>query len=162
MDIRIGQGIDFHKFEYGRKLIIGGVQFDSPFGLKGHSDADVLLHAITDALLGAIGEKDIGFHFPDTNEEFKNVDSRIFLEKAISLARGKGFEISNIDATIICETPKINPFREKIEENIANILKIEKNRVNIKATTTEKMGFIGRKEGIAATAVVLLESVTNQ
>jgi len=156
MDIRIGQGIDCHKFEFGRKLILGGVEFDSPFGLKGHSDADVLFHAITDAILGAIGENDIGFHFPDTNPEFKNANSEIFLKKAIALAREKEFEISNIDATIICETPKINPKREKIKENLASILQIEKSRINVKATTMEKMGFIGRKEGICALAIVLL------
>ena len=158
MDIRIGQGIDCHKFEYGRKLILGGVEFDSPFGLKGHSDADALLHAITDAILGAIGENDIGFHFPDTNPEFKNANSEIFLKKAIALAREKGFEISNIDATILCEIPKINPRREEIKENLASILEIEKNRINVKATTMEKMGFIGRKEGICALAIVLLIS----
>ncbi len=156
MDLRIGQGIDFHKFEYGRKMIIGGVEFNSPFGLKGHSDADVLLHAITDAILGAIGEKDIGYHFPDTDNRFKNENSKVFLEKALNLAKEKGFEISNLDATILCEKPKINPLRDKIRENIASILQIEKERINIKATTTEKMGFIGRSEGIGAMAVVLL------
>ena len=156
MDLRIGQGIDFHKFEYGRKMIIGGVEFNSPFGLKGHSDADVLLHAITDAILGAIGENDIGYHFPDTDKRFKNAGSKVFLEKALNLAKEKGFEISNLDATILCEKPKINPLRDKIRENIASILQIEKERINIKATTTEKMGFIGRSEGIGAIAVVLL------
>ncbi len=158
MDIRVGQGLDFHKFEYGRKLIIGGVEFHSPFGLKGHSDADVLLHAITDAILGAIGENDIGFHFPDTNPQYKNANSELFLKKALEITREKGFSISNLDATVICETPKINPVREKIRENLASILGIEKNRINIKATTTEKMGFIGRKEGIAAIATVLIYS----
>ncbi len=158
MDIRVGQGLDFHKFEYGRKLIIGGVEFHSPFGLKGHSDADVLLHAITDAILGAIGENDIGFHFPDTNPQYKNANSELFLKKALEIIREKGFSISNLDATVICETPKINPVREKIRENLASILGIEKNRINIKATTTEKMGFIGRKEGIAAIATVLIYS----
>ena len=156
MDLRIGQGIDFHKFEYGRKMIIGGVEFNSPFGLKGHSDADVLLHAITDAILGAIGENDIGYHFPDTDNRFKNENSKVFLEKALSLVKEKGFKISNLDATILCEKPKINPLRDKIRENIASILQIEKERINIKATTTEKMGFIGRTEGIGAIAVVLL------
>ena len=156
MDLRIGQGIDFHKFEYGRKMIIGGVEFNSPFGLKGHSDADVLLHAITDAILGAIGEKDIGYHFPDTDNRFKNANSKVFLEKALTLAKEKGFKISNLDATILCEKPKINPLRDRIRENIASILQIEKERINIKATTTEKMGFIGRTEGIAAIAVVLV------
>ncbi len=156
MDLRIGQGIDFHKFEYGRKMIIGGVEFNSPFGLKGHSDADVLLHAITDAILGAIGENDIGYHFPDTDNRFKNENSKVFLEKALTLVKEKGFKISNLDATILCEKPKINPLRDRIRENIASILQIEKERVNIKATTTEKMGFIGRTEGIGAIAVVLL------
>ncbi len=156
MDLRVGQGIDFHKFEYGRKLIIGGVEFDSPYGLKGHSDADVLLHAITDAILGAIGEGDIGQHFPDTDMKFKDADSKIFLEKAKELAEEKGYQISNIDATIICEKPKINPKKDIIRENVAIILGLEKERVNIKATTTEKMGFLGRSEGICAMAITSL------
>ncbi len=156
MDIRVGHGIDCHKFQYGKKLILGGVEFDSPFGLKGHSDADAVLHALTDAILGALGEKDIGHHFPDTDPAYKGADSELFLKKAVQLAAKKGFEISNIDITVLAEQPKINPLRGKIRQNIAKIAEIEQSRVNVKATTLEKMGFIGKKEGLCAFATVLI------
>ena len=156
MDIRIGHGIDCHKFQYGKKLILGGVEFDSPFGLKGHSDADAVLHALTDAILGALGEKDIGYHFPDTDPEYKGANSEIFVKKALKLLSEKGFAISNIDITILTEQPKINPLREKIRQNIARLTEIEPSRVNVKATTLEKMGFIGKKEGLCAFATVLI------
>lgn len=156
MDIRIGHGIDCHKFQYGRKLILGGVEFNSPFGLKGHSDADAVLHALTDAILGALGEKDIGHHFPDTEPEHKGANSEIFVKKALKFLFEKGFALSNIDITILTEQPKINPVREKIRQNIAKLTEIEPSRVNIKATTLEKMGFIGKKEGLCAFVTVLI------
>jgi 2-C-methyl-D-erythritol 2,4-cyclodiphosphate synthase len=154
--MRIGQGFDVHQLVAGRKLIIGGVEISHDKGLLGHSDADVLLHAICDALLGAAALGDIGRHFADTDAKFKNIDSRILLREVLHLVRERGFRIANVDATIIAQEPKMAPHIFQMVENIASDLRIEKSAVNVKATTTEKLGLIGRGEGIAAQAVALL------
>jgi len=154
--MRIGQGYDVHQLVAGRKLIIGGVEIPHDKGLLGHSDADVLLHAICDALLGAAALGDIGRHFADTDAKFKNIDSRILLREALHLVREQGFRVSNVDATIIAQAPKMAPHIAHMVANIAADLRIEKSAVNVKATTTEKLGLTGREEGIAAQAVVLL------
>lgn len=154
--IRIGQGFDVHKFEEGRPLILGGVLIPHDKGLAGHSDADVLLHTITDAALGAIGEGDIGRHFPDTDSAFKDADSAVLLEKIWELVTERGYKLGNIDCTIIAEQPKMAPHIEVIQQRVAELLNAETSQVNIKATTTEKLGFTGRKEGIAAMATILL------
>ncbi len=155
--MRIGKGYDFHRLVKGRDLIIGGVNIPYAKGLLGHSDADVLLHAICDALLGAAGLGDIGLHFPDNNPEFKGINSLILLEKSYEMIADKGFSILNIDSTIFAEKPKMSPFRSEMEKNISDILKIDKDLVNIKATTSEGLGIIGRGEGIGAECVVLLK-----
>ncbi len=154
--MRIGQGYDVHQLAEGRKLIIGGVEIPHEKGLLGHSDADVLLHAICDALLGAAALGDIGRHFSDSDEKFKNIDSRILLREALHLVREQGFRVGNVDATIIAQAPKMAPHIFQMVENIAADLRVEKSAVNVKATTTEKLGFAGRGEGIAAQAIVLL------
>ncbi|MCF6411879.1 2-C-methyl-D-erythritol 2,4-cyclodiphosphate synthase [Pseudalkalibacillus salsuginis] len=154
---RIGQGFDVHQLVEGRPLIIGGVTIPYKKGLLGHSDADVLLHVITDAILGAIGEGDLGKHFPDTSADFKDIDSKILLKRAYDLAKDKGFSLGNVDATIIAERPKMAPHIEEMRSIIAELLESELDQVNIKATTTEKLGFTGRGEGISAQAVVLIE-----
>jgi 2-C-methyl-D-erythritol 2,4-cyclodiphosphate synthase len=156
MEARIGTGYDVHQLVSHRKLFLGGVEIPFEKGLKGHSDADVLLHAIMDALLGAAGLGDIGRHFPDTSSEYKDISSLILLKDVGIQLKEKGFFISNIDATVICEKPKISGFIMEMKENIAKALEIEENKVNIKGTTTEKLGFTGRGEGIAAEAVCLL------
>lgn len=155
--IRIGQGFDVHKFEEGRPLILGGILIPHDKGLTGHSDADVLLHTITDAALGAIGEGDIGRHFPDTDSAFKDADSAVLLEKIWELVNKRGYELGNIDCTIIAEQPKMAPHIEVIQQRVAELLKADTSQVNIKATTTEKLGFTGRGEGIAAMATILLQ-----
>jgi len=157
--IRIGQGYDVHKFEEGRPLIIGGITIPYHKGLIGHSDADVLLHTITDAALGAIGEGDIGRHFPDTDVSFKDADSAVLLEKVWAIVSERGYKLGNIDCTIIAENPKMSPHIESIRARVAQLLKADVSQVNIKATTTEKLGFTGREEGIAALAVILLTSI---
>ncbi|MDP1871044.1 MAG: 2-C-methyl-D-erythritol 2,4-cyclodiphosphate synthase [Gallionella sp.] len=154
--MRIGQGFDVHQLVEGRPLIIGGVTIPYEKGLLGHSDADVLLHAICDALLGAAALGDIGRHFSDTDVKFKNIDSRILLRETLHLVRGAGFRVGNVDATIIAQSPKMAPHIFKMVEHIAADLRIERSAVNVKATTTEKLGYTGRGEGIAAQAVVLL------
>ena len=154
--MRIGQGFDVHQLVAGRKLIIGGVDIPHDKGLLGHSDADVLLHAITDALLGAAALGDIGRHFADTDAKFKNIDSRILLREAMHLVREQGFRVANVDATIIAQAPKMAPHIAHMAANIAADLRVEKSAVNVKATTTEHLGYAGRGEGIAAQAVVLL------
>lgn len=156
--IRVGQGYDAHQLVPKRKLILGGVLIDFHLGLKGHSDADVLIHAIMDAILGASGLGDIGQHFPDSDLTFKNAKSRDLLTDVISLVESKKFKIINIDATIICQSPKLSEFIPQMIENIAVDCKCESSQVNIKATTTEMMGFIGRSEGIAAQCSCLIES----
>lgn len=154
---RIGQGFDVHQLADGRKLIIGGVELPFHKGLLGHSDADILLHAITDALLGAAGMGDIGHLFPDTDPVFKDADSLELLRQSNEKVRDAGFTINNIDCTILAEQPKMKPYLEAMKENIAAACKIEKDQINLKATTMEKMGFIGREEGMGAMAVALLE-----
>ena len=158
--MRIGQGFDVHQLVAGRKLIIGGVEIPHDRGLLGHSDADVLLHAICDALLGAAALGDIGKHFSDTDAKFKNIDSRILLREVLHLVREQGFRVGNVDATIIAQEPKMAPHIFQMVENIAADLRVEKSAVNVKATSTEKLGHIGRGEGIAAQAVVLLLAET--
>lgn len=155
--MRIGYGYDTHTLVEGRPLIIGGVKIPFKKGLLGHSDADVLLHAITDAILGAVALGDIGQHFPDTNPAFKDADSRKLLIHCYDIVRQNGFEIGNIDATIVAEQPKLIPFIHQIRNTIAKDLNIELNQISVKATTSEKMGFVGREEGITATAVALLK-----
>ncbi|MGC2166709.1 MAG: 2-C-methyl-D-erythritol 2,4-cyclodiphosphate synthase [Gallionella sp.] len=154
--MRIGQGFDVHQLAEGRKLIIGGVDIPFDKGLLGHSDADVLLHAISDALLGAAALGDIGKHFSDADAKFKNIDSRILLREVVHMVREQGFRVANVDATIIAQAPKMAPHIFQMVANIAADLHIEKSAVNVKATTTEKLGYTGRGEGIAAQAVVLL------
>lgn len=158
VETRIGQGFDVHKLVEGRKCILGGVDIPHHFGLLGHSDADVLLHAIMDALLGAASMGDIGRHFPDTDDAYKGASSLDLLEHVGYLIRDKGYCIGNIDATVICQKPKILPYVEEMIENISKRLKIDYDKINIKGTTTEKLGFTGRKEGIAAQAVCILKT----
>lgn len=155
-DIRVGQGFDVHALVEGRPLIMGGVTIPYHLGLLGHSDADVLLHAITDAVLGAAGLGDIGRHFPDTDDKWKGADSRVLLRGAMEGVKAAGWRVANIDATIICQAPKIMPYAPAMVVNIAADLGIEAAQVNIKGKTTEKLGFTGRGEGIAAQAAVLL------
>jgi 2-C-methyl-D-erythritol 2,4-cyclodiphosphate synthase len=159
MGIRIGYGIDFHQLVEGRDLFIGGVKIPHDKGALGHSDADVLLHAICDALLGAACLGDIGVHFPDTSAEFKNIDSKILLARTNELIKKEGYSIVNIDSTLCLEAPKIKPYVGQMQEVIASILGITIKDISIKATTTETMGFVGRKEGLVAHAVCLLQSV---
>ena len=154
--MRIGQGFDVHQLVEGRKLIIGGVDIPFEKGLLGHSDADVLLHAICDALLGAAGLGDIGRHFSDTDAKFKNIDSRVLLRESLHLVREQGFRVVNVDATIIAQAPKMAPHIAQMVVNIADDLRVARSAVNVKATTTEQLGYTGRGEGIAAQAVMLL------
>jgi len=156
MNIRIGQGIDFHQLETGLDLWLGGIKIPSEKGCVAHSDGDVLLHAICDALLGAAGLRDIGYHFPDTDNKYKNIDSKILLKNTFNLIRQKGFSINNIDSTICLEKPKISSFIQEMKNTISNIVETEPENIAVKATTTEKLGFTGREEGIVAIAVVLL------
>lgn len=156
MNIRIGQGIDFHRLEPGLDLWLGGVSIPSERGCVAHSDGDVLLHAICDALLGAAGLRDIGFHFPDSDPEFKNIDSKILLKRTYVLISEKGFSVNNIDCTVCLEKPKIASYTREMKNIISAILRTLPENISIKATTTEKLGFTGREEGIIALAVVLL------
>jgi len=154
--VRVGIGFDVHPFATGRELILGGVVIPHTHGLAGHSDADALLHAVADSIFGALGLGDIGQHFPNTDPTWKDRSSRVFVEYAVEKAREHGFQIGNIDSTILAERPKIGPYVQQMRSNIAEMLGITADRVGIKATTMEKMGFVGREEGIAAMAVVLL------
>jgi len=154
--MRIGFGFDVHQLVVGRDFILGGIKIPADKGILGHSDADVLLHAISDAILGALALGDIGVHFPDTSSANKGIDSKIILEKCISLAAEKGFIVGNLDTTVVCEAPKIMPYALEMRKCIAEICKIDLSDVSIKATTNETMGFIGRKEGIVAYAVVCM------
>jgi len=156
MNIRIGQGFDVHQLVENRPLIIGGITIPYEKGLLGHSDADVLLHTISDAILGAIGEGDIGRHFPDTDQKFKDADSYKLLQEVWQLAKQKGYSLGNMDATIIAQKPKMSPYIPQMVQRIVTALECTEDQVNVKATTTEKLGFTGREEGIAAQAVVLL------
>jgi 2-C-methyl-D-erythritol 2,4-cyclodiphosphate synthase len=157
MSFRIGQGIDFHQLAAGRDLWLGGVKIPHSKGALGHSDADVLLHAICDAMLGALALGDIGMHFPDTSAEFKNIDSKILLKRTYDLVSSKGYSVVNVDATVCLEQPKIKPHVPAMKTAIAGILEITEDDVSVKATTTEQMGFAGREEGLVAYATVLLQ-----
>ncbi len=157
--MRVGMGYDVHRLVEGRDLILGGVKIEHSLGLLGHSDADVLIHAIMDALLGAAALGDIGKHFPDTDEKYKGISSMKLLEHVKELIEEEGYVIENIDVTIIAQKPKLRPYMEEMEENIAKVLKIEKNQINLKATTEEKLGFTGREEGIAAQAICSLTGI---
>jgi 2-C-methyl-D-erythritol 2,4-cyclodiphosphate synthase len=157
MSYRIGSGVDFHQLVEGRELWIGGIKIPHHKGSLGHSDADVLLHAICDALLGALAIGDIGIHFPNTSSEYKNIDSKILLTRTYELITNRNYIIVNIDTTLCLEEPKIKPYTESMRNTIATILKINLDDVSIKATTTEKMGFAGREEGLFAYATVLLQ-----
>lgn len=158
MKIRVGFGYDVHRLADNRELWLGGVKIDHIQGLMGHSDADVLIHAICDALLGAANLRDIGFHFPDTAGEYKDIDSKILLARTLEVITEKGYRIGNIDATICAERPKINPHIPQMQKIMAGILEISEEDISIKATTSEKMGFVGREEGFAAYAVALIEN----
>lgn len=155
--MRIGQGFDVHRLVPGRRLILGGVEVPYEMGLLGHSDADVLIHALMDALLGAIGAGDIGVHFPDRDPDYKDIDSTILLQRVLSLINKQGYQITNLDATIIAERPKLAGYIPQMKQRIAELAQIDISQVSIKATTTEGLGFTGQGEGIAALAVVLLE-----
>jgi len=157
MSYRIGSGIDFHQLAEGRQLWIGGVMVPHHKGSVGHSDADVLLHAICDAMLGALCLGDIGVHFPDTNQAYKNIDSKILLQQTFDMIQERGYSIVNIDSTLCLQLPKIAPFIPAMQQAIATVLSIELSDISIKATTTEKMGFAGREEGLVAYATVLLK-----
>jgi 2-C-methyl-D-erythritol 2,4-cyclodiphosphate synthase len=156
MYYRIGSGVDFHQLVEGRRLWLGGVEIPHVKGAKGHSDADVLLHAICDALLGALALGDIGVHFPDTSEEFRDIDSKILLRRTFSMIHEKGYRVVNIDSTICLEVPKIKPYIPAMQDVISRLLGLSIEDVSIKATTTEKMGFVGREEGVVAYATALL------
>lgn len=157
MKIRVGYGYDVHRLAEDRDLWLGGIKIEHTKGLLGHSDADVLIHAICDALLGAANLRDIGFHFPDTAGEYKDIDSKILLAKTLEVLSGKGYRVGNIDATICAERPKINPHIPAMQKVMADILQIDIDDISIKATTSEKMGFVGREEGFAVYAVALIE-----
>lgn len=158
MKIRTGMGYDVHQLVSGRDLWLGGIKFDHNLGLLGHSDADVLIHAICDALLGAANMRDIGYHFPPTKgNEYEDIDSKILLRRTVELIATKGYTISNIDATICAERPKINPHIPEMQSTLANVMGIDPDDISIKATTTEKLGFTGREEGISAYAVALIQ-----
>lgn len=156
MKIKVGFGYDVHQLKSGRPCILGGVTFDSDLGPDGHSDADVLLHAVCDAILGAAGLRDIGFHFPNTDDSYKGADSQELLREVMALIKEKGYSVGNVDSTVVSEVPKINPKIDEIKQNIARLCEIEPEDVGVKATTSEKVGFVGRREGIEAYSVVLL------
>jgi len=157
MKIRVGFGFDVHRLVPDRELWLGGIKIDHSLGLLGHSDADVLIHAICDALLGAANMRDIGYHFPDTSADTLNIDSKILLKKTIDLIATKGYRLGNIDATVCAERPKINPHVEAMKACLAKVMDTDEENISIKATTTEKLGFTGREEGISAYATVLIE-----
>lgn len=159
MKIRVGFGFDVHRLVEGRDLWMGGIKIDHSLGLLGHSDADVLIHAICDALLGAANMRDIGYHFPDTAAETDGIDSKVLLAKTVELISGKGYAVGNIDATICAERPKMNPHIPAMKQCLAKVMGIDEDCVSIKATTTEHLGFTGREEGISAYATVLIEKI---
>lgn len=156
MDIRIGNGYDVHKLVEGRDLILGGVKIDYEKGLLGHSDADVLIHAIMDAILGAMAKEDIGYHFPDTSDDYLDIDSRVLLRRVYAMVKEEGYSISNIDATVIMQRPKLRPYIDEMRANIAKDLELSIDRVSVKATTTENLGFEGREEGVSCIANTIL------
>ena len=155
--IRVGFGYDVHRLVENRELWLGGIRLEYDKGLLGHSDADVLIHAICDALLGAANMRDIGYHFPDTAGEFENIDSKILLKKTVQLIATKGYKVGNVDATVCAERPKLNPHIPLMKQTLASVMGVDEDDVSIKATTTEKLGFTGRQEGISAYATVLIE-----
>ena len=157
MKVRIGFGFDVHQLQIGKELWLGGIKVESEKGAVGHSDADVLIHAICDALLGAAGMRDIGFHFPDTEAKYKGIDSKILLANVMDLLKKENYEIGNIDCTLVLENPKINPHIEKMKQTLATILQVDVMDIGIKATTNEKVGYIGREEGVCAYAVALIQ-----
>lgn len=157
--IRVGHGYDVHRFCEGRPLVLGGVRVEYEFGLEGHSDADVLLHAVCDALLGAAALGDIGRHFPDTDAKYKGIDSTLLLEHVVGLLNSRGYRVGNIDATIVAQKPKLGALTDEMAKNIARICGVERTDVNVKATTEERLGFTGRLEGISAHAVVLIADI---
>jgi len=157
MKIRVGFGYDVHALVPDRELWMGGIRIEHTLGLLGHSDADVLIHAICDALLGAANMRDIGYHFPDTTGEYKNIDSKILLRDTMKLLREAGYELGNIDATVAAERPKLNPHIPAMKQTLAEVMQVDEDDISIKATTTEKLGFTGRQEGIAAYATVLIQ-----
>ncbi|HJG89153.1 2-C-methyl-D-erythritol 2,4-cyclodiphosphate synthase [Barnesiella viscericola] len=157
MKTRVGFGFDVHRLVEGRELWLGGIRIDHTMGLLGHSDADVLIHALCDALLGAANLRDIGYHFPDTAGEYAGIDSKILLRKTVELIQGKGYAIGNADITVCAERPKLNPHIPAMQQTLADCMGIDPDDISIKATTTERLGFTGREEGISAYAVVLLE-----
>lgn len=157
MKIRVGMGYDVHALVEGRDLWLGGIKIEHDKGLLGHSDADVLIHAVCDALLGAANMRDIGYHFPDNAGEFKNIDSKILLERTVGIIAEKGYRVGNVDATVCAERPKLKNQIPVMQETLARVMGIDADDVSIKATTTEKLGFTGRQEGISAYAVVLIE-----
>ncbi|MFY9311582.1 MAG: 2-C-methyl-D-erythritol 2,4-cyclodiphosphate synthase [Bacteroidia bacterium] len=161
MKVRIGFGFDVHQLQAGKALWLGGIQIpDAPKGAVGHSDADVLIHAICDALLGAAGLRDIGFHFPDTSAEFKGIDSKILLKRVIALLQSENYTVGNVDCTLVLEKPKINPHIDAMKQALAPILNVEIGDIGIKATTNEKMGYVGREDGVCAYAVALIQKTT--
>lgn len=160
MKIRVGFGFDVHQLVEGREFWLGGIRLEHEKGLLGHSDADVLIHAICDALLGAANMRDIGYHFPDTGSEFKDIDSKILLKQTIGLIATKGYRVGNIDATVCAERPKLKTHIPAIQEMLATVMGVDVDDISVKATTTEKLGFTGREEGISAYATVLIEKVT--
>jgi len=160
--MRIGLGYDVHAFAAGRKLWLGGVNIVYPLGLSGHSDADVLIHAICDALLGAAALRDIGYHFPDSSTDYKNIDSKILLQRTVCLLTEAGYRIGNIDSTVIAEQPKLSPYIPDIRQTLAAVINIPISNISVKATTTERLGFTGRKEGIAACAIALIYNSLNE
>jgi 2-C-methyl-D-erythritol 2,4-cyclodiphosphate synthase len=155
-ELRIGQGYDVHRFQGGRKLFLGGVEIPYPRGLTGHSDADVLLHALMNALLGAMGEGDIGIHFPDSDPRYKNISSIKLMQSVMRIMRRRGFKLVNADVTVIAQQPRLAPYYGAIKASVARALKVVETKINIKAATAEKLGWIGQSKGMAATAVVLL------
>jgi 2-C-methyl-D-erythritol 2,4-cyclodiphosphate synthase len=159
MSIRVGSGVDFHQLIEGRDLWLGGVKIPHTKGALGHSDADVLLHAICDAMLGAACLGDIGEHFPDTSNEFKNIDSKILLQRTNALLKRENYRLINIDSTLCLQSPKIKPYVSEMQKLIAGIVELDEKDVSIKATTTEKLGFVGREEGVVAYATVLIEKI---
>lgn len=157
MNLRVGQGYDVHRLAEGESLWLGGIHIKHEKGTVAHSDGDVLIHAICDALLGALKLRDIGTHFPDNSDQYKNIDSKILLAKVCDMIREKGYQIVNIDSTISAQQPKLKPYIPEMEKTMAGVLNINTNQISVKATTTEKLGFEGREEGISATAIVLLK-----
>ena len=156
MKVRIGYGFDVHQLSAGEEFILGGIKIDHVKGAVGHSDADVLIHVICDAILGAANMRDIGFHFPDTSANYKGIDSKILLKEVMQIIRSKGYELGNIDSTICLQQPKVNPYIPQMQQVLADCMQIDQDQISIKATTTEKLGFVGKEEGISAHAVALL------